>query len=406
MMRRILLIAIVGAACWTARSGAAVKVDEPAVCYNCHSDAQAWSAKKHVHTAFSSGVCSDCHNPHASKHNVLLAKEVKDLCLTCHGDLRVQLGEAAVHGPAGSGECLACHDPHASDQANELVSSTKELCAKCHQSLGTWLAQAYVHQPVKENKCGACHAAHGSPNEGLLKNTVPGLCFGCHTRDAAMASAHQGFNLERADCRTCHDPHGASEKSLLMANQHAPFKGGNCSACHRTEAGSNFALLSDVKPMCGTCHKQVLAEAEKPHSHNMNDQHSCMNCHNSHASATTFLLSAPQSTMCVKCHFNQPAEREKGLQAYLTHDGMDCSTCHTPHGSDNARYLKSLDVDLCVDCHVEAHKASHPIGPDVIDKRTNTPLTCLSCHKLHGADFKPYLPLDPAMDLCIQCHRR
>lgn len=405
-MRRCLLIAIVAAACGPVPLSAAVNVNEPAVCYNCHSEAQEWSAQKHVHSAFASGVCSDCHNPHASRHNMLLTKDVKTLCLTCHMDLKMQLHELTVHDPAASGDCLTCHDPHASEQSNQLVSPTRELCGKCHPALETWLAQTYVHRPVKANSCDACHAPHGSAVAGLLKSAVPDLCFGCHARDAAMMSAHKGFSLERADCGTCHDPHGASGKSLLMANQHAPFKSGTCGVCHRADAGSDLALQSDVKAVCGACHKQVLAQAEKPYAHNMNDPNSCMNCHNSHASATTSLLSGPQPTMCVKCHFNSQSQREKGLSAFLTHDGMDCSTCHTPHGSDNAEYLKSVGLDLCTGCHADAHKASHPVGPEVIDKRTNTPLTCLSCHKLHGADFNPYLPLNPAMDLCIQCHRR
>jgi predicted CXXCH cytochrome family protein len=406
MMRRLLSIVVAAFACWTVCPGAVVTVNEPAVCFDCHAEAQEWSTRKHVHTAFTAGVCSDCHNPHASTHSALLNKETKDLCLTCHEDLRAHLAETSVHRPAQSGECLACHDAHASDQSNHLVAGENELCGTCHTGVGAWKTQAYVHQPVAENKCGTCHLPHGSPNEGLLKNPVPGLCFGCHAHNAALAGAHQGFSLDQADCGTCHDPHGAAQKGLLMANQHAPFKGGKCGTCHRTGAGSDFALLSDIKSQCGACHAQIAALAEKPHAHNMNDQRSCMNCHNAHASATTSLLAAPQTTLCMRCHFNDQTHRDKGLKAFLTHNGMECSTCHTAHGSDNAQYLKSLDVELCVDCHAGAHTASHPIGPNVIDKRTNAPLTCLSCHKLHGADFPQYLPLDPTMDLCIQCHRR
>ena len=40
------------------------------------------------------------------------------------------------------------------------------------------------------------------------------------------------------------------------------------------------------------------------------------------------------------------------------------------------------------------------------DQRTKEPVTWLSCHKLHGADFEPCLPLNPEMDLCVQCHKR
>ena len=115
---------------------------------------------------------------------------------------------------------------------------------------------------------------------------------------------------------------------------------------------------------------------------------------------------ATQQTLCTSCHFKTGEFADKSRASILTHDGMECTNCHTPHGSENARYLKSTDVDLCTGCHERAHSSSHPIGPDVIDPRTGEPLTCLSCHKLHGADFEPYLPLSQEVDLCIQCHKR
>ena len=61
---------------------------------------------------------------------------------------------------------------------------------------------------------------------------------------------------------------------------------------------------------------------------------------------------------------------------------------------------------LCGECHEEAHNVTHPVGPDVIDPRTEAAVTCLSCHQMHGARFAQYLPLNPDMELCIQCHNR
>ena len=90
----------------------------------------------------------------------------------------------------------------------------------------------------------------------------------------------------------------------------------------------------------------------------------------------------------------------------LTHDGMDCSNCHLPHGANDPQYLKEDRVAICADCHEAAHSAGHPVGPDVIDARTELPVTCLSCHQLHGAPFEKYLPLSPDMDLCVQCHKK
>ena len=67
-----------------------VKVNEPEVCFNCHSDLNTSLEKKYVHTAFKTGKCSSCHNPHASRHAKLLADDAGVLCLSCHTKSRRQ----------------------------------------------------------------------------------------------------------------------------------------------------------------------------------------------------------------------------------------------------------------------------------------------------------------------------
>ena len=139
-------------------------------------------------------------------------------------------------------------------------------------------------------------------------------------------------------------------------------------------------------------------------THNLTDEKSCINCHNPHASQGSGLLAAEQKVLCMRCHFVE--DLEKPRDEYITHDGLDCSNCHTPHGSENEMYLATDRIKMCESCHADAHVGSHPVGEDVIDQRTGKSLDCLSCHQLHGADFPDYLPLNPKMDLCIQCHRR
>jgi predicted CXXCH cytochrome family protein len=131
-----------------------------------------------------------------------------------------------------------------------------------------------------------------------------------------------------------------------------------------------------------------------------------LNCHNPHAAPTTTLLAAEQKDLCLRCHFTGEKYKAKSREQYITHSGMDCSNCHTPHGGNDPRYLKSTGEDLCRGCHPNSHKGSHPMGGEVLDPRTKTTLVCTSCHQLHGADFKPYLPLDPERELCIQCHKK
>ncbi|MBD3335824.1 MAG: hypothetical protein GF355_09945, partial [Candidatus Eisenbacteria bacterium] len=218
---------------------------------------------------------------------------------------------------------------------------------------------------------------------------------------------HRGRDISQSDCGACHDPHASPVDGLLRRNQHAPFAGGNCATCH-TEGGAAaeaFAIQGDIRPLCIKCHRGAQEYDELAYNHNLDQEGSCVQCHNPHAGETPALLLAEETVLCMRCHFNA-AEFEKPKEAYLTHDGMDCGQCHLPHGAENPGYFVAGETEMCAGCHENAHRSSHPVGPEVIDRRTGEPVTCLSCHQLHGPDFEDYLPLDPAMDLCIQCHRR
>ena len=385
--------------------GQDVTVREPDVCLQCHGEFADLAKKPHVHAVFGQGKCSSCHNPHASRHAALLNEDRRELCLECHRDVFDSAGGMTMHGPAGDGDCLACHEPHASDNAHLLIQPMEKLCISCHPAATSWLSRAYVHDPVRTGKCLSCHGPHAGVGEGLLKSAMPSVCFSCHQQDSRFRQAHAGYQLAGANCITCHDPHASSMASLVMPNQHAPFKGKNCQACH-AEGDSGFALRDDVKTVCVRCHGAYGKMAEQPRAHNLNDPRSCLNCHNPHASSETALLAGPQTVVCLKCHFKEDKYAGKTTDQILTHDKMDCTNCHEPHGSPAANYFVTDEVSLCSQCHEKAHRTSHPIGPDVIDPRTGKPVTCLSCHQLHGPNFEPYLPLNPEMDLCIQCHRR
>ena len=212
--------------------------------------------------------------------------------------------------------------------------------------------------------------------------------------------------MGNTDCVTCHDPHASSLASLIMPNQHAPFKSKKCDVCHAETGGSTFSLVADTKTVCVKCHGSIKQVAGESYAHNLNSERSCLHCHNPHASSGAKLLSAPQTVTCLKCHFTENKYASMPREKILTHGGMDCSTCHDPHGSADDLYLVDNDLELCAGCHEGAHRSTHPVGPEVIDPRTGKSVTCLSCHTLHGANFDQYLPASPEMDLCIQCHRK
>ncbi len=403
-LRRLMLGAIVLLAGMVSAQQVEVRVKQPDVCFECHVDMTDLSRLTHQHTAFTSGVCSDCHNPHASGHMALLNEDAGDLCLSCHDDIADELTGSSQHAPAAKGLCLDCHNPHASSFTNQLNKGGAALCAGCHTKVTDWSSLPVVHGPVQEGDCSSCHAAHGSNGEHLLSASPPELCLSCHDVDQAFRAKHAQPGIERSNCATCHDPHASPVAGLLRANQHAPFASGKCDACH-TAGADPFAISGTVKQLCNRCHGQIGGGDQVAYHHNLDDESSCLNCHNPHASNASQLLLTEQLDLCMTCHFNQP-ELKKPKKDYITHDGQECSTCHQPHGADNANYLITAGVDLCNECHSGAHKSSHPIGENVIDQRTGQTMTCLSCHQLHGPDFDKYLPLDPTMDLCLQCHKK
>jgi predicted CXXCH cytochrome family protein len=152
------------------------------------------------------------------------------------------------------------------------------------------------------------------------------------------------------------------------------------------------------------CHRSQASFKTASFQHNLTSEQSCVSCHNAHAANGEHLLARSQVELCMGCHFNDVKSGEKA--SYITHDGLECVNCHLPHGSQDSQLLKTRDPQLCAGCHEAAHRVSHPMGPEVIDPRTGEEVTCLTCHQLHGAEFDKYLPLNPDMALCVQCHKK
>jgi predicted CXXCH cytochrome family protein len=128
-----------------------LSAEAPALCNNCH-ESKLFQGKL-VHAPVAAGMCTGCHNPHASDYVGLLAKEPAALCLDCHPDVKKTphvvagftsgshpLGDAKkakeVADPLRPGKifyCAACHEPHRSElpRLNRFTKGTSS-CQKCH----------------------------------------------------------------------------------------------------------------------------------------------------------------------------------------------------------------------------------------------------------------------------------
>jgi len=147
----------------------AVQPKESTTCRECHAAV----AVRHQHFPYASGMCTRCHDPHASKFPGLLRAKVNDLCLDCHlqnaakrtsrylptieltADRRMghPYARHPVSGspdPISGGEmsCISCHLPHGGNKLHQLKmgaeipedalnqnTETKDLCETCHMKL-------------------------------------------------------------------------------------------------------------------------------------------------------------------------------------------------------------------------------------------------------------------------------
>lgn len=157
-----------------------------------------------------------------------------------------------------SGDCQTCHNPHASTNKFLLTRSGKNLCGECHDDIP---APAKVrHSPVESGDCAACHTPHASTNRFLVTKTGPALCFDCHDDFLAKAKVK---HAPVEQCSDCHQAHQANEKGLL------PKPAGQ---------------------LCLDCHEQKDLESIKGHERLATV--ACVTCHDPHAGAARYLLTA------------------------------------------------------------------------------------------------------------------
>ncbi len=380
------------------------------ICVSCHDAFEEILKKRFVHTPLAKGDCSGCHNPHASKHALLLASETSEICHECHEDMFVPEAESA-HEVFVEGKCVSCHDPHATDNKMVLIRGGSELCFGCHEELGKRIAaNEFQHEPVAED-CLKCHNPHVSAESPkLLKDEDPGLCLGCHkTNKASFKRKHENYPVEKGRCSSCHDPHGSSSAGMLFANVHEPVSEKKCDECHgKATASSPFALKDSGFEICEGCHYEMVLETfNKKRMHwPVVDKDGCVNCHAPHASSESALLKKPMLLVCGECHADTLARQERSPTEHPPVAGGECTECHSPHSSDNLLMLnEASSLDLCETCHEWQTHSTHPIGEEVVDPRNeNVSLECWSCHRTHGTEYKHLMYYSTKDEMCVQCH--
>ena len=308
--------------------------DPPGLCSMCHGEL---GKKRNVHSPVKGGMCTTCHDPHASKEAKLLQQPSRKLCLMCHTG---KLKHKYVHGPTATGDCSTCHAPHESDNSALTIKEGAELCYMCHVDMKDKIQKKYLH-PALGGGCTSCHNPHGSPSKKLLSADGRKLCFMCHPQVQEQlkkaTSIHPPVQMEQA-CASCHSPHSSDAPKLLA----------------KTE-----------KDLCLGCHPQVIGKGKKV-LHGPIQGGSCTSCHNPHGSTYGKLLvnsfptgfyvpySDKQYKLCFTCHnrdllrnpttSNATGFRNGKKNLHYVHvnkkeKGRSCKSCHRMHASENKKLI-------------------------------------------------------------------
>jgi len=351
--------------------------DQPELCYTCH---ERFGEKKQVHFPVTGGMCTTCHNPHASDEPKLLMQPMKELCGTCHAD---HLDFKVLHGPVSAGSCTACHAPHESDNKALLLKEGQEVCFGCHLDMQDVVKKKNLH-PALAGGCTSCHNPHGSAHPKLLAEEGQQVCFLCHSDIGdAVSNAPVAHPAVAAGCESCHSPHASDNPRLLINEEkeiclgchgtilaksmtvlHGPIGNGKCTPCHSPHGSENEKLLMKPFPteayipytdtefaLCFTCHKRELLQYRETsfatnfrdgernlhylHVNNKEKGRSCRLCHVIHGGPGPKLIA--DSVPFGK--WNLP------LKFVKTETGGGCSPgCHKPQYYDRKSPGKKPEV--------------------------------------------------------------
>lgn len=309
---------------------------ENELCWMCHGDMGWQKNAEYPHVPFAKGRCTECHDPHASDHAIMLHVEVEDLCIQCH-PMGIELNRTQSHAPVAGLHCTNCHDPHGSRYKGILVDNQRDLCFTCHPSVAQLSGMSVQHGPYQNDACTDCHEPHGSNYLPLLRNSQPALCYGCHPQIATdfKKASHHPVGTISLDCTGCHDAHATNYDGLLY---------------------------DEDNDICYDCHAQPIRASYDRSAHFRTP---CWGCHTPHGSDYGPLLKAPQPSVCFACHAR--VDFDDGAGGYKNHPvrpvyydvheqtNLTCTTtCHDPHGTQYTFMLQHYNFPKdgnCLICH-------------------------------------------------------
>ncbi len=395
-----------------------VREDGATLCLSCHDEIKRQTTAKFPHPPATED-CLTCHKPHYSGEQNLLAGKQNELCVGCHDAASLGTDQTNAHTPAAQGDCVGCHNPHGAQVSKlltgravpitikgvtilrmpQLTGKSSDLCFSCHEGLSEQFRKQGVHAPVAEGKCTECHAAHGSNHNGFVKNSAPALCGSCHTLDDSLTARHSGYNLEKANCLDCHNPHISEKPKLVRAVTHPPFEEKACDNCHAQNADKSVLLSGTVTEICSNCHEVTKEAASRKHQHAPVMEGKCTSCHSPHSSDKKGLLKVSGNSLCLSCHTDQAQLKNQPVQHQPFSKGK-CLDCHAAHGSNFAKMTVKPAEALCLSCHKQLSEDMAKGGTIHVPVKNGN---CIACHLPHAGPTESLLK-SSRQKLCATCH--
>ncbi|NWF92635.1 MAG: DmsE family decaheme c-type cytochrome [Syntrophaceae bacterium] len=262
-------------------------------------------------------------------------------CKGCHEDtykgfLKSVHGKKAISGsPMNREGCEACHGPgaqHAEKGGGRGVDifafgkkvDAKEKTAKCLACHGESKPLVFWdmsrHRSVQVS-CDHCHSVHSAAvKEKNLRAREPDLCYSCHRdiRVKANKQSRHPINEGKIRCNDCHNPHGAFSTKLVKADS--------------------------VNELCYRCHSEKRGPFMWPHPP---VEENCLNCHVTHGSNHSKLLTHKVPQLCQSCH-NWRGHPGTIYTGFETFQG-------TATAGKNRMFARS-----CLNCHSNIHGSNGP----------------------------------------------
>ena len=361
-----------------------------------------------VRDADPSGVCRQCHDgtrrltagnwdPGAENHPLDIDPDI---------DLPIRFARTEN----GHLLCRSCHQVHfASYSAAQTAREGRDVIVDFDL-----VEELEVVAPTGADNgiCMECHADYVDMEPAYRRQSHPvGLLPPEGAELETITDAGGRLDAGSVGCMSCHRPHGAGERRLLVIAANA---GSLCLTCHADHAPGESAHPVGVEVDDSTRRRIIDMGGVVAEDGTL----TCLSCHDPHQSAAGTLLRTAASgfNACRLCHTDEAEAMASG-----GHGEEGCSSCHGMHKTDTRRgrgaRKANVGPQICLDCHTDRSSrpqvdlaATHPLGVDLRDKdHGSLPLVggriaCTTCHEAHGADARLLRLGSDAGETCLECH--